>query len=103
MESNVGRPGIALSLKPDGGAVIGIEIGVGFISVILTDFIAKILWRERTEFSFDSSQVEIISLAERLIEKAIEIAQNKKFKLLGIGLGVPGLVDVQKGELLFAP
>jgi glucokinase-like ROK family protein len=103
MESNIGRPGIALSLKPEGGAVIGIEIGVGFISVILTDFVAKILWRERMEFSLDSSQVDIISQAEMLIEKAISVALDQKIRLLGIGLGVPGLVDVQKGELLFAP
>jgi predicted ArsR family transcriptional regulator len=45
MESKIGRPGIALSLRPEGGAVIGVEIGVGFISVILTDFVANILWR----------------------------------------------------------
>ena len=51
MESKIGRPGIALSLRPEGGAVIGVEIGVGFISVILTDFVANILWREWNEFS----------------------------------------------------
>ena len=61
MEAKVGRPGIALTLKPDGGAVIGVEIGVGFISVILTDFVAKVLWREWTEFSLTESQIDIIS------------------------------------------
>src|SRR5512143_1309649 len=35
--SNVGRPPIALSLRPDGGAVIGLEIGVDFIEVLLTN------------------------------------------------------------------
>src|SRR5512138_2212940 len=37
-DSKIGRPSIALSLRPDGGAVIGVEIGVDFISVLLTDF-----------------------------------------------------------------
>ncbi len=103
MESKIGRPGIALTLKPDGGAIIGVEIGVGFISVILTDFVANIIWRELTEYNPTKSQIEIIHEAETLIDKAISFAEEKKLRLIGIGLGVPGLVNVQKGELLFAP
>ena len=103
MESKIGRPSIALALKPEAGAVIGVEIGVGFISVILTDFVANILWREWVEFSLTTAQIEIISEAETLIDQAISIAEEKNLPLLGIGLGVPGLVNTQQGELLFAP
>ena len=103
MESKIGRPSIALALKPEAGAVIGVEIGVGFISVILTDFVANILWREWVEFSLTTAQIEIISEAEKLIDQAISIAEEKNLPLLGIGLGVPGLVNTQQGELLFAP
>ncbi len=103
MESKIGRPGIALALRPDGGAVIGVEIGVGFISVILTDFVANILWREYAEFPPAKTQLEIISDAEKLIDQAVLFARDQNLRLLGIGLGVPGLVGVQKGELLFAP
>lgn len=103
MESKIGRPGIALSLRPEGGAVIGVEIGVGFISVILTDFVANILWRDWIEFPLKSTQIEAVSKAEELIDQAVAFANTRKLKLLGIGLGVPGLVNVQKGELLFAP
>jgi glucokinase-like ROK family protein len=103
MESKIGRPGIALTLRPEGGAVIGVEIGVGFISIILTDFVANILWREYIDVSPSLPQIEIISRAEDLIDQAIKIANEKRLRLLGIGIGVPGLVDVQKGVLLFAP
>ena len=103
MESKIGRPGIALALKPEAGAVIGVEIGVEFVSVILTDFVANILWRGLVEFSLTKAQIEIISEAEALIEQAISIAEEKNLPLLGIGLGVPGLVNTQQGELLFAP
>jgi glucokinase-like ROK family protein len=103
MESKIGRPGIALTLRPEGGAVIGVELGVGFISIILTDFVANILWREYIEVPPSLPQIEIVSKAEGLIDKAIKIANEKRLRLLGIGMGVPGLVDVQKGVLLFAP
>lgn len=103
MESKIGRPGIALALKPEAGAVVGVEIGVGFISVILTDFVASVLWREWVEIPPSKPQIEIISEAEKLIDQALAIAQEKNLRLLGIGLGVPGLVNTRKGELLFAP
>ena len=103
MESKIGRPGIALTLRPEGGAVIGIEIGVGFISIILTDFVANILWREYTDIPVMTERIDIISKAEDLIDQAITIANGMRLRLLGIGMGVPGLVDVQKGVLLFAP
>jgi glucokinase-like ROK family protein len=103
MESKVGRPGIALTLHPEGGAIIGVEIGVGFISIILTDFVANILWREYAEVVPHTDQIEVISKTEDLIDQAVSIANAKNLRILGIGLGVPGLVDVQKGMLLFAP
>jgi glucokinase-like ROK family protein len=102
-ESKIGRPGIALTLKPEAGAVVGMEIGVGFISVILTDFVANILWRERFEFPLSEAQIEIIAEAEKLIDQALAVAEAKNMRILGIGLGVPGLVNVRQGELLFAP
>ena len=45
--SIIGRPGMLLVLNNKGGFAIGVEIGVNFISVILTDFTANILWRQR--------------------------------------------------------
>ncbi|MBN2258415.1 MAG: ROK family transcriptional regulator, partial [Anaerolineaceae bacterium] len=103
LESKIGRPGIALALRPDGGAVIGVEIGVGFIRVILTDFVANILWRELVDYPTDKPQIEILLKAQDLIDEAIAFANKKQLRILGMGLGVPGLVDVQKGLLLFAP
>jgi hypothetical protein len=63
MESKIGRPGIALTLRPEGGAIIGVEIGVGFISIILTDFVANILWRKYIDVPPSLPQIEIISKA----------------------------------------
>jgi glucokinase-like ROK family protein len=101
--TRVGRPEIALSLRPDGGAVIGVEIGVDFIAIILTNFIAEILWRVRVEIQPAQSQTEIIGQAEKLIEEALEIARDKQLRPLGIGIGLPGLVNIRQGELIFAP
>src|SRR4051794_39029638 len=44
--SKGGRPGTCLELNPAGGCAIGVEIGVDFVAVVLTDFVANIQWRD---------------------------------------------------------
>src|SRR5512140_522394 len=43
----IGRPGMLLELNPSGGFAVGIELGVDFISLVVTDFVANVLWRQR--------------------------------------------------------
>ncbi len=102
-DSKIGRPSILLGLRPDGGAVIGVEIGVDFISVLLTNFVAETLWEIRTQTSLSQSQTEIINQAEKYIDRALSIAKEHGLRPLGIGVGLPGLVNVLQGNLIIAP
>ena len=102
-ESKVGRPGISLSLRPDGGAVVGLEIGVDFVTIVLTNFVAEILWETRKEISPSQSETDIISQAENLVERALSIAREQGLRPLGIGIGLPGLINLDRGELIIAP
>ena len=101
--SSVGRPSISLSLRPDGGAVIGVEIGVDFISVLLTDFVAQPLWQSWADTDPAQSQDDILIRAEQVVDQAIQRAREHHLQVLGIGVGLPGLVNVNQGELIFAP
>jgi glucokinase-like ROK family protein len=103
VNSGIGRPGISLGLRPDGGAVIGVEIGVGFISVLLTNFVAETLWEIRVQTTSLQSQTEIINLAEKYIDQALTIAKDHDLRPLGIGVGLPGLVNIRQGNLIMAP
>ncbi len=101
--SPIGRPSISLMLRPDGGAVIGVEIGVDFISVLLTNFVAEPLWQKCIESNPSQSRLEILDRAEILIDEAIQKASETDLKILGMGVGLPGLVNTSQGELIFAP
>jgi glucokinase-like ROK family protein len=101
--SKVGRPAIPLSLRSDGGAVIGMEIGVDFIHILLTNFVAETLWETRVETTSSQSQSSIISRAEQLVEQALSIAKEQQLRVLGLGVGLPGLVNLRQGELIVAP
>ncbi|MEA4906246.1 MAG: ROK family transcriptional regulator [Chloroflexi bacterium] len=102
-DSRVGRPSVSLTLRPDGGAVIGVEIGVDFISVLMTDFVAKPLYQDWIDLPEASPQIDVLVQAEQSIDQAIALANQQRLKLLGIGVGVPGLVNTNRGELIFAP
>jgi glucokinase-like ROK family protein len=99
----IGRPGMQLELNPLGGFAIGIEIGVDFISVIASDFTAKTFWRHWESSNPNDSQEVIIQRAFELTEMAFDAGRQGGMNPLGIGIGLPGLVDCEKGILMFAP
>jgi glucokinase-like ROK family protein len=101
--SKIGRPSINLSLRPDGGAVIGLEIGVDFINIVLTNFVAETLWEAKVEISPSQSQTSIINQAEEMIEKALSKSKDSNLRPLGVGIGLPGLINLRRGELIIAP
>ncbi len=103
-----GRPGVMIDINPDAGRLIGVEIGVDFISAVLTDLKAGTLWRRKIDMNGcgstgASDQAQMLEQTEQLIQEAIDQAQTSGQRLLGIGVGVPGLVDHATGTLLFAP
>jgi glucokinase-like ROK family protein len=99
----VGRPGMLLKLNPSGGFAIGVEIGVDFISLVVTDFAANVLWRQRVKSNAVDSQSIFLEYAHDLTQEALNIGAACGLQPLGIGIGVPGLVDLRAGELKFAP
>ncbi len=102
-KDRLGRPGMSLELNPDGAAAIGVEIGVDFATVLLADFVAQPIWRKRVAIDPAIGQNAFIKRAEALIQEALDYAGKKNTLPIGIGLGVPGLVDIHQGELKFAP
>lgn len=103
IQIGTGRPGRLLELNPDGGCALGIEINVDYIELIVTDFAANVLWRQRQVSNPAVGQDVIMSGVLLMAEKASEFIQQRKSHLLGIGVGVPGLVDVSSGLLKIAP
>jgi glucokinase-like ROK family protein len=102
-QSEIGRPSRLIELNPNGGCALGVELNVDYLHAILTDFIAHTIWKKRVPIRPEDNQDKIISQLETLIEEGIEIANVSGLKKLGIGIGVPGLVNYRTGELRIAP
>ncbi len=102
-DARIGRPGMLLELNPNGGGAVGVEIGVDFLSIVLTNFTAEVLWRKREKHIELEPQVRLLEKAESLISEALDVCKSRGLRPLGIGVGVPGLVDIHLGKLVFAP
>lgn len=98
-----GRPSILLQLDPDAGCIVGAEIEVKFGSIILTDLAARILWRQEIDFGDSDEPDAILNSMAELIRQACLKAEESNRHVLGLGMSLPGLVDVSSGVLLFAP
>ena len=44
-----GRPATLLELNPDAGSIIGVALGVDFVSVVLTNYVGEIIWRRKLD------------------------------------------------------
>ena len=98
-----GRPSILLQLDPDAGCIIGAEIEVKFGSVILTDLAAHVLWRQEVDFVDEDKPDAVLNSIAQLVRQALSRASEANRHILGLGMSLPGLVDVSSGVLLFAP
>jgi glucokinase-like ROK family protein len=95
-----GRPSIQLVLNAEIGCMIGAEFGVDFISAVLADFSARVLWRQHEAIAASDQNV-ILPRVIASIRAASDEAAALGRPVLGLGLGVAGLVNVATGTLLF--
>ncbi len=101
--SDIGRPAINLEPEPEAGYIIGLEIGVDFISIITVNFAIEVVARRFESTARYFNQEAILNRVLFLLQESCEQVQKRQRPLFGIGVGVPGLVDVASGTLLFAP
>ncbi|MCX7046986.1 MAG: ROK family protein, partial [Candidatus Sumerlaeota bacterium] len=99
----MGRPGMLLALDPEGGCAVGVDINVDFIAVALSDFVGAVLWRQHVSSNPADSQDAVLAQAETMAHQALERGARRGLRPLGIGVGLPGMVDTTSGQLVFAP
>lgn len=101
--ARTGRPATLLEINPRAGGIIGVELGVDFVSVALADFRGNILWRKQANTDPAEAQEKTLHQTLILIKEGIAASRKIKLPLIGIGLAMPGTVDLEKGVLIFAP
>ncbi|WP_211296359.1 ROK family transcriptional regulator [Paenibacillus donghaensis] len=100
-ESSGGRKPLILHFNAMAGSVIGVELRVKQLTAVLCDLGGRIL--QEQECSLESHQLPyVLEAMTKLISALIAAAPATPYGIVGIGVGVPGMVD-EHGVVLFAP
>lgn len=100
-ESSGGRKPLMLLFRGTAGYAVGLELSVTRLKGVLTDLEGHIV----AEYAVDLEQHDTASVFEQLklaADYLISQAPLSPHGVIGIGIGVPGMVDEQ-GTVLFAP
>ncbi|MGO4499185.1 ROK family protein [Paenibacillus sp. 2RAB27] len=100
-ESSGGRKPMMLLFNGMAGYAIGVDLGVHDMLAVLTDLTGKVIRENRIQHHNESVE-QVTQLLKTTIREFIETAPESVYGVIGIGLGVPGIVD-EDGNLLFAP
>ncbi len=91
--SGPGRPGDLIELNPAARCSIGVEISTNYVSAVLTDLCGQPIWQRSFQMEIGSTQEVYLARVGDLIGEALGQAQERAIPLLGIGVGVPGVVN----------
>lgn len=93
------RPTQLVSLAPDAGYAVGLEVGHDHVRAILTDVVGTLLWDRSEAIAVDDDPDRALNTAEHLVTTAIGEAGVPKRKILGLGLGIACPVEEATGDL----
>lgn len=100
-KSSGGRRPVMLHFNQVAGYSIGIDLGVNYILGILTDLNGVICSEEKVSFT-NLTYEEILMELHKIIDMLIASAPPSPYGIVGIGVGVPGVVNKDK-KILLAP
>ena len=103
-KSSGGRKPVMLLFNGAAGYAIGIDLGVNYLRGVLVDLDGNVIFEHHTDLSESDSNDASFALEQlaACIELLISHAPDSAYGIVGIGIGIPGIVDDQ-GHILFAP
>ena len=101
-ESSGGRKPTLIELNPNGGFVIGIDLGGTNIKLVLVGLDGKIVKKLKGPTINSSSKNKILDRLRELIHSVIDESDADRDLILGMGIGVSGVTD-ESGRVSFAP
>ncbi|AZB44777.1 ROK family transcriptional regulator [Bacillus sp. FJAT-42376] len=101
--SNGGRKPIMLRINSKNFYIIGVDVGVKKIRFAMTDLNADILFKNMVSINEKMREEELVRTIVKQIYMLIDQSAVPREKIMGIGIGMHGIVDAEKGISIFAP
>lgn len=97
-ESTGGRRPVWLKLKPDSAYFIGIEFNANDVNGAVLNLAGQLVNSKNIIIRGVKDVNKVKAVIMNCIQEFLNELGEAKDKVVGIGLGVPGLIDMEKGE-----
>lgn len=102
-ESKGGRKPTMLHINNNAFYVVGVDAGPETVECILADLSGKIVERVSSKLNIPITNGQFISILKENIHKILQTSKPYHDKILGIGVAMHGVVDIETGTSLVAP
>jgi predicted NBD/HSP70 family sugar kinase len=100
--SSGGRPPVLLSIDPKAGYVIGIKLRADGLTTVVCDLDAQIVASRETKTSLVGNPAAAILAIEQATLRVLRDAAVPQSKVLGVGIGLPGIIETDRGVCNFS-
>lgn len=101
-DSRGGRRPILLALNPRGGYVVGLKLTETHVVGALADLEATVIAKQTRSLD-DRSPEKVIATLANVVSELIAENRIRTKQFLGVGVGVAGIVDAERGVLRQSP
>ena len=98
-----GRPSIPLTVNSDGAFAVGVHVDPARLTLVLVDVAGNIRHRQQLRMPQPSSPNDMTSLIAVSAGRLIREFGIDRERVLGLGIAVPGPLDVRTGVVLQPP
>src|SRR5690606_7208942 len=99
LDSSGGRPPEELAIAKDAGVILSIDIGGSHSRVGVTDLVSNVLSEDEADIGIAAGPDEVFDWAFQVFEFLLRRVGRDVRDVRGVGVGVPGPVDVRTGRL----
>ncbi|WP_045235154.1 ROK family transcriptional regulator [Deinococcus pimensis] len=100
--SSGGRPPVILEVNYKGRAAIGLKLTEDHVGAVLTDAGANIEHALRFPLS-DHAPHSVVDVVERAVQALLDATHRPAGQLIGVGVGLPGVIDSDRGVCVHSP
>lgn len=99
-QTAVGRKPISLKVNPKAFYCIGLNITRKYVKGAILDIDRNIAARKEESIRYVKDEKELLEVVKKVIEKLISHSELSIHNIIGIGIGVPCIVDYETGSLV---
>lgn len=100
--SKGGRKPTMLQINSNRFYLIGVDVGPNTIDCLITDLSGNVLERSSNKLNGELTNVQFLTKLKDILHHIIQSITEQE-KIIGIGIAMHGVVDVENGISLFAP